>query len=157
MGLSMFTVGGIGLLLGCAMDLGPLGLYGLLSLCQTIPLSLSGAGLELYWQKVQLLPWTYMGMFAGGNLGMLLFGGAVRTTGSPGKNIPLVFIACNIGMLLGMLLGEFLVNEIVQLSNQLLAAVLMVLSMLLTMTFGMLLGLVILRRINESYNHRVIS
>lgn len=141
MGLAMFSAGGIGMLLGCGIDLGPLGLYGLLSLCQSLPVNVLDLGLLQYWQKLQLSPWTYVGMFVGGNLGMLLITGQCRAAQASGQSLLSVLLVCNAGMLAGMLVSEALMLSIVSLSQPLLAAVLMVLVMLSAMTLGMLLAL----------------
>lgn len=59
MSVVMFATGGFGMLLGCVADLGQLGVYGLLSICQLTPSSMSGWGEDILWQKIQLTPWTY--------------------------------------------------------------------------------------------------
>lgn len=156
MGVAMFSGGGIGMLLGCGMDLGPLGLYGLLSLCQSIPVNFLDLGLAQYWQKLQLSPWTYAGMLLGGNLGMLLVNGQCRAAQVSGQNLPSVLLACNAGMLLGMLPSEALMPAIVSLSQPLLAATLMVLVMLSSMTLGMLLALRMLDRLAH-FNKQVVA
>lgn len=139
MGAAMFAGGGIGMLLGCAADFGQLGLYGFLSLCQSNPLSFSFSGIALYWGKMQLTPWIYIGMFVGGNLGMLLLEER-RTEGSPGRGHSfLAYLICNLGMLFGMVLAELLGAGVAALSNEFLAAGLMVLVMLLSMVAGMVL------------------
>lgn len=148
MGLSMFIAGGIGLLAGCAIEFGPLGLYGFLSLCRSIPLAVSPAILELFWQKLQLSPWTFLGMILGGNLGMLLFGSALRADAQPSRWQ--VLGVCNAGMLAGMLLGELLMNPLLAIAQPLIAVTLMVLTMLACMTLGMLLALALLDRVGTS-------
>jgi hypothetical protein len=146
MGLAMFVAGGIGMLLGSLLDGGPLGLYALLSLCQSLPLDFTVTGLQQYWQKMQLSPGTYLGMLLGGNLGMLLLGGVGARRAGPGPRPWRVLLACNAGMLAGMLLAERLMNAIVAIPSQLTAITLMVTVMLLTMTLGMLLALSLLDR-----------
>jgi hypothetical protein len=155
MGLAMFSGGGIGMLLGCAQDLGPLGLYGLLSLCQSVPVNILDLG--QYWQKLQLSPWTYIGMLVGGNLGMVLINGQCRAAQAAGQSLFSVLLVCNAGMLLGMALSEVLMVSIVSLSQPLLAAVLMVLVMLSTMTLGMLLALKLLDNFSAVNDQRVIA
>lgn len=143
----MFAGGGVGMLLGCTADLGQLGLYGLLSLCQAKPVSLSLPGLEMYWQKMQLTPWTYIGMFLGGNLGMFLLEDRRGPAPRSRRMLTVNYLICNLGMLLGMLLAEVLNTEVVALSNQLLAAGLMFLLMLMGMVLGMLALLLLTTRL----------
>lgn len=139
MGAVMFAGGGVGMLLGCAADFGQLGLYGLLSLCQSNPVSFSVFGLEGYWEKMRLTPWTYIGMFVGGNLAMMLLEGRhVEDSPARWRNF-LAYLVCNVGMLSGMVLAEFLGAGVTALSNEFLAAGLMVLLMLLGMVAGMIL------------------
>jgi len=139
MALGMFALGGIGMLLGCMVDFGPLGLYGLLSVCRNFPLGVGGV--EVYWQKLQLSPWTYAGMWLGANLGMLL---SRRDIGLAQESITgqlRIMAVCNLGMLAGLLPAEFLITQLVNLSWQVSAAGLMVLAMLLCMSAGMVVVL----------------
>lgn len=137
MAIVMLAVGGFAMMLGCVADLGRTGLLGLLSMCRSIPLSLLPDP-GLVWQKMQLTPWTYVGMFVGGNLGMLLIK-ELR----PGAQLGLlkalfIYAVCNFGMLMGMLMGEAIAIWLATDINQLLAAGLMIGSMLLGMTLGMI-------------------
>lgn len=148
MAIVMFAAGGFGMMLGCAADLGRTGLLGLLSVCQSMPLSLLPDPGQV-WQKMQLTPWTYVGMFVGGNLGMLLIK-ELR----PGVHLGLfkaasVYAVCNIGMLIGMLLGEAIATRLVVDINQLFAAGLMMALMLLGMTLGMVAMLVVAERCSQ--------
>lgn len=141
--LIMFASGGFGMLLGCAIDLGQVGVYGLLSICQLTPYSLSGWGIDSVWQKIQLTPWTYIGMFTCGNLGMLFLDGRRSSHSSVSIKTLYLYIVCNIGMLMGMLLGEAIAIQLTGNINQLLAAGLMISLMLAGMTLGMITTLAI--------------
>ena len=148
MAIVMFAVGGLGMMLGCGADLGRNGLLGLLSMCQSTPLSLL-PGPGQVWQKMQLTPWTYVGMFVGGNLGMLLIK-ELR----PGAHLGLLkafylYAVCNLGMLVGMLMGEAIATRLAVDINQFLAAGLMIGLMLLGMTLGMVVILAVAGRWNQ--------
>ncbi|MCK5385683.1 MAG: hypothetical protein KAJ39_00735 [Gammaproteobacteria bacterium] len=142
MAIVMFAVGGFGMMLGCNADLGRSGLLSLLSMCQSTPLTLlSGPG--QVWQKILLTPWTYTGMFVGGNLAML----SIKEF-RPGINLSFyktlyLYAVCNIGMLIGMLLGEAIAIQISENISQIIAAGLMLALMLVGMTFGMIAMLAI--------------
>ena len=148
MAIVMFTFGGFGMMLGCAADLGHTGLLGLLSVCQSMPLSLLPDPGQI-WQKMRLTPWTYVGMFVGGNLGMLLIK-ELR----PGIHLGLfkafyIYAICNLGMLMGMLMGEAIATRIAVDINQFVAAGLMMALMLLGMTLGMVAMLTVAERCNQ--------
>lgn len=152
MAILMFAIGGFGMMLGCGADLGRTGLLDLLSMCQAIPLSLL-PGPGLVWQKMQLTPWTYVGMFVGGNLGMLLIK-ELR----PGTQLGLakafyLYAVCNLGMLVGMLMGEAIATRLAANINQFLAAGLMIGLMLL----GMTLGMVAMLAVAERWHQRVAT
>ena len=137
MSVVMFAAGGFGMLLGCVLDLGPVGVYGLLSICQAASSSISGWEIGSLWQKFQLTPWMYIGMFACGNLGMLFIDGLRSHRSSVLIKTLTIYAVCNIGMLLGMLLGESISALFILYLNQFLASALMIISMLLGMVFGM--------------------
>ena len=145
MAIVMLAVGGFGMMLGCGADLGRTGLLGLLSMCRSMPLSLLPDPGQV-WQKIQLTPWTYVGMFVGGNLGMLLIK-ELR----PGARLGLLkalylYAVCNLGMLAGMLVGEVIAIRLATDINQVLAAGLMMGLMLLGMTLGMVAMLAVAER-----------
>ncbi len=129
----MFSAGGFGMLLGSTVDLGGLGLYGLVALCQSLPLS--AIQLEGFWQRMALTPWTYVGMLLGGNLGMLAFDLAkpprhrLRTI--------LGYGLCNLGMMAGMVAGEEILMGLNGWLTQGLVAALMFPAMLAGMILGM--------------------
>lgn len=137
MAIVMLAVSGLGMMLGCNADLGRTGLLSLLSMCQSTPLTLlSGPG--PIWQKIQLTPWTYIGMFIGGNLAML----SIKEL-RPGADLSLqkafyLYTVCNLGMLIGMLIGEAMATQIVNDINQFIAAALMIALMLIGMSLGMI-------------------
>jgi len=148
MAIVMFVVGGFGMMLGCAADLGHTGLLGLLSVCQSLPPSLLPDPGQI-WQKMRLTPWTYVGMFAGGNLGMLLIK-ELR----PGAHLDLIkviytYAICNLGMLVGMLMGEAVAIRFAADINPFVAAGLMMVLMLLGMTLGMVAMLAVAERYNQ--------
>lgn len=142
MTIVMLAVSGLGMMLGCNADLGRTGLLSLLSMCQSTPLTLlSGPG--TVWQKIQLTPWTYIGMFIGGNLAML----SVKEL-RPGADLSLqktfyLYTICNLGMLIGMLGGEAMATQIVNDINQFIAAALMIALMLTGMSLGMVATLAV--------------
>ena len=151
MAIVMFSVGGFGMMLGCSADLGHTGLLGLLSMCRSVPLSLLPDPGQV-WQKMQLTPWTYVGMFVGSNLAMLLIK-ELR----PGASLGLVksiylYIICNFGMLAGLLVEEAIAIQLVINSNQFFAAGFMMGLMLL----GMTLGMVVILAIVEHWNKRAV-
>ena len=139
MSLVMFAAGGFGMLLGSAVDLGPVGVYGLLSICQLTPFPVSGWGVSELLQRIQLTPWTYIGMFTCGNLGMLFLDDLRSSHSFAPIKLLYIYLICNVGMLFGMLLGESISTAFIVYLNQFLAAGLMIISMLLGMVFGMVI------------------
>jgi hypothetical protein len=137
MSLVMFAAGGFGMLFGSVVDLGPVGVYGLLSICQLTPFPVSGWGVSELLQRIQLTPWTYIGMFTCGNLGMLFLDDLRSSHSLAPIKVLYIYLICNIGMLFGMLLGESISTIFIIYLNQFLAAGLMISSMLLGMVFGM--------------------
>lgn len=139
MTMAMFAAGGLGMFSGCLADMNGLGLYGLqglLSLCRAtagLPL-----GLDTLWLKVQFTPWMYIGMFVGGNIGMLLFDILWFRRFPARANSFYDYIICNAGMLIGMLLGDGLSMLLTTGLNPLWASVAMLVFMLLGMTLGMI-------------------
>lgn len=140
MSVVMLAAGGFGMLLGSVVDMHHAGSHGLLSHNHTAPLSLSWLGLEQLWSKLQLAPWMYLGMFVGGNLGMLLFDAIRRESTLALHNGLSMYAVCNVGMLFGMLLGENIAAALASYFNPLWAAV----SMLGFMLLGMVVGMVAL-------------
>lgn len=143
MSLVMFASGGFGMLLGYVVDLGPVGVYGLLAICQLTPYSLSGWGIDTIWQKIQMTPWAYIGMFTCGNLGMLFLDGLRSSQSLASIKALYLYTVCNMGMLIGMLLGEAIAIQLTENINQLIAAGLMISLMLTGMTLGMVTMLAI--------------
>lgn len=135
---AMVAAGGFGMLAGCLADLGQLGLYGLIALCQSLP-SLEPWSLEPLWQRMRWMPWTYAGMLLGGGLGMWLWGFPAGTSWSRrGSRI----LWCSLGMLVGMLTGEAAALALLGFVSPHLAGAVMALAMLACMNLGMLLPLV---------------
>lgn len=149
MSVVMFAAGGFGMLLGCVADLGQLGVYGLLSICQLTPFSVSGWGVGTLWQKIQLTPWTYIGMFTCGNLGMLFLDNLRSNQALASLKFFYIYIICNFGMLFGMLLGESISSELIVYLNPFFAAGLMIILMLLGMVFGMLVFMVLANKLSK--------
>ena len=145
----MFTAGGFGMLLGSVIDLGQVGVYGLLSICQAAPFSIFEWGADSLWQKFQLTPWTYIGMFVCGNLGMLLFDELHIRRSLVLVKLFYIYAICNIGMLLGMLLGESVASVFTLQLNQFFAAGLMIISMLLGMVVGMIALLALINKLTK--------
>ena len=146
MSVVMFAAGGLGMLIGCTLDLNQMGLYAYVSLCQSDGFSFTVRGTSLLWERMQLLPWTYLGMIVGGNLGMLFLNGAPCNRPLPPGRPFTLYLLCNIGMLLGMVLGDAMASLFIIRLGQLSAAGLMVLFMLLGMTLGMVSLLAIHQR-----------
>lgn len=149
MSVVMFAAGGFGMLLGYVVDLNQMGLYVLLSMCRAAPSSMSGWGMGALWQKMQLTPWTYLGMFGGGNLGMLFLDDLRPSHSLAFRNVLYIYVICNVGMLYGMLLGEGISSALIVYLNQFLAAGLMVISMLLGMIFGMVALMDLVNRLSK--------
>ena len=132
--MSMVAAGGFGMLAGCFADLGHLGLYGMIDLCIATPIT--GLDPQAILQRIDLMPWTYIGMLAGANLGMWLAPGEGRL---PRSWRLLRGLLCNVGMLAGMWLGETLAFALWQDPRLPLAAASVVLAMVLGMGLGMIL------------------
>jgi len=150
MSVVMLATGGFGMLLGCVADLGQLGVYGLLSICQLTPSSISGWGVGILWQKIQLTPWTYIGMFTCGNLGMSFLGDLRSSHSLAPIKILYLYVNCNIGMLFGMLLGESISSAFIVYLNPFLAAGLMIILMLLGMIFGMVVFMALANKLTKN-------
>lgn len=147
MSLVMVATGGFGMLLGCVIDLGQVGVYGLLSMCQTY--SIFEWGIDSFWQKFKLTPWTYVGMFLCGNLGMLYFDNLHTRRTISFLKVFYIYAICNIGMLLGMLFVESAVAIFIPYLNQFLAAGLMIVSMLMGMVLGMILLMILVNKLTK--------
>lgn len=145
MAIAMTAVGGFGMLSACLLEIGPLGLYGLLGMCKDLSSSLSILSVDWFWQRFLLSPWTYVGMAIGCNLGMWLHDkpGYTQTNFS----CLMLYISCNAGMFFGMYFFEYLAMLLV-VSNELLnSPVFMIGMMLFGMLFGMLIFLSIISRV----------
>lgn len=142
MSVVMFSAGGFGMLLGSVADLGQ---HGLLSWCQTMPSAQFASEFEKLWNKLQHTPWTYAGMFVGGNIGMFLFDKKQQDSSEPIGQLVRMYLVCNAGMLLGMLLGEKAAMSLVAILSPIWSAVAMVVFMLL----GMMLGMIGLLNLSE--------
>lgn len=129
----MLATGGLGLLLGLAADFGALGLYGLLELCRSWPVAGTWLAPEQWWAKLNLMPWSWLGMIVGGNAGMAL---GMRA-GRAGGRVAETFILCNAGMLLGMAIADQLATRVTLGFDPTSAAVAMVAAMLGGMALGM--------------------
>lgn len=150
MAIVMFSVGGFGMILGCSLDMGRYSLLSLMSMCRSIPLPLFPSP-DLVWQKMQLTPWTYIGMFVGSNLGMLLIQ-ELRPQANRGRlKMLVIYAVCNVGMLMGMLIGEALAVRFAADMDQYIAAVVMLASMSLGMTLGMVALLILTNRLHHMY------
>lgn len=134
----MFAAGGLGMLIGNLVDMNELGLNGpfaLMSLCRsTADLPLSLDTLQL---KLQTTPWMYIGMFVGGNIGMLLFDALRRSTPICLENL-FNYAICNVGMFIGMLLADVLSMTLMTGLNLFWDYVVMMVFMLLGMALGMI-------------------
>lgn len=143
----MFAAGGFGMLLGCVVDFGPLGLYGLLGLCRSWASSAFWPSPAELWLMTNLMPWACFGMVAGGNAGMVLFDALDRRRAqSVGHRIGF-YAVCNVGMLLGMVMAEHAVTRLTFGLEQEVAVALTVGAMLVGMTAGMSVLLSLVTRI----------
>lgn len=131
----MIAAGSFGMLFGCFIEHGPLGLYGLLALCQTGPLVSSPLDIVGMWQRIMLSPGIYVGMLIACNLSMVLF-----TSSRHGLGInSILYVFCNLGMLFGMVISEsFTVSWLASIGSEI-----NVTMMLMSMVVGMFLGLVL--------------
>lgn len=130
----MFAAGGFGLLLGCVADFGSPGLYGLLGMCRSWPITGAWPTPEQLWAKMNLMPWAWFGMVVGSNASMAL-GLLHRRAKSAGSAVALYGI-CNAGMLLGMVAAELLVTRLTPGLGQTAAGVATVAAMLAGMVAG---------------------
>lgn len=144
MAVAMTAVGGFGMLLACLLEIGPLGLYGLVDMCQDLSATSSLLSLDWMWKRLMLSPWTYLGMVLGCNLGMWLFDKPEYAQ----TNIKcfILYASCNVGMFLGMFLFEHIAMLLTVSSNHFSSPLLMVSMMLSGMLLGMMLLLSIVSR-----------
>jgi len=149
MSVVMFAAGGLGMLIGCVADLGQLGLYGLLSWCQSSPSAPFATGFDKLLTKIQLTPWTYIGMFAGGNIGMFLSDRISNRSSGRSRGQHHRYLVCNVGMLIGMLAGENVAMLLVDVAGLFWSALAMVAFMLLGMMLGMITFLKLSDRIKD--------
>lgn len=138
MTMSMFAAGGLGMFIGYAADIDNLGLngpFGLMSICRAaseIPLSFKSL-----WFMLESTPWMYLGMFVGGNTGMLLFV-SMRRERKISRNQCFEYALCNIGMLIGMLSADVLSMALTEKLDLLWGNAIMIALMLIGMIIGML-------------------
>lgn len=96
------ALGHLGFLLGLSLDFGPAGLLMLASWCSSQD---SGGWISLA-AMIQTTPLSHLFMLVGCNLGMLL-AGCGRLFGEIERQpLSLVFIVCNLGMVVGMVLAK---------------------------------------------------
>ncbi len=150
MAIAMTAVGGFGMLLACLFETGPLGLYGLLDMCQDLSSSLSLLSIDWVWKRFMLTPWTYVGMVLGCNLGMWLFEKpeVIQTN----FNRLMLYTSCNAGMFLGMFIFEYFAMLLAVSSKVFNSPVVMVGMMLFGMLFGMLLFLSFISRVFDIHH-----
>lgn len=134
----MFAAGGLGMLVGLAIDFGPYGVGGLLSLCQVSPQPGAVPGWRQLELHVALMPWTYAGMLLGGNLGLLLFDSLGLCRAAPLGHSLYQYLLCNAGMLVGMLGVETIAVSLLPSLDPLLGSAVVVIAMLAGMTLGMI-------------------
>lgn len=145
--VAMFAAGGFGMLLGCLVDFGPLGLYGLLEICRSWSANALWPSVAQLWRMIGLMPWACFGMAAAGTAGMMLFDALHRRRAeSVGHRIGFYGV-CNAGMLLGMAITEHVVARLTAGLGQAAAGALMVAAMLAGMTLGMSALLMLMTRI----------
>jgi hypothetical protein len=135
--VGMFAAGGFGMLLGCKIDFGPLGLYALLGICRSWP---SGAFLPSpaqLWLMFTLMPWACIGMLALGTAGMALLDARRRRRVLAVGRVTGFYCICDVGMLLGMAIAEHAVIGLTIGLGQMAAGVVTVVAMLAGMMVGM--------------------
>lgn len=147
--IAMTAVGGFGMLLACLLEIGPLGLNGLVDMCQAISSNSSLFSLDWVWKRFMLTPWTYMGMVMGCNLGMWLLDNPENSRTESNLKRFMLYGSCNVGMFLGMFLFEHIAMSLTVYTNFSNSPLLMVSMMLSGMLFGMLLFLSIASRTLE--------
>ncbi|GAA0415589.1 hypothetical protein GCM10009133_25050 [Cocleimonas flava] len=138
MTMSMFAAGGLGMFIGYAIDIDNLGLngpFGLMSICRSAPEA--PLSVESLWFMLESTPWMYLGMFAGGNAGMLLFL-RLRQGWKFSQKQCVEFALCNIGMLLGMLSAHILSMTLTKKLELFWGNAIMISFMLIGMIIGML-------------------
>lgn len=133
----MFAAGGFGMLLGCIVDFGPLGLYELLGLCRSWASAEFWPGTTELWLMISLMPWACFGMLAFGNAGMMLFDALDHHRARSVTHLIGFYGVCNTGMLLGMMIAEHVVTRFSLGLGQEVAGALTVVAMLAGMTAGM--------------------
>ncbi len=149
--VGMFAAGGLGMILGCWLDMDHAGNHGILSHHMAMsPVMLTG-GLDL-WQWVQASPLSYLGMFVGGNLGMWFFDGLRSRRFMPASSDFFIYAICNIGMFIGMMLGEGIAMAMASHVSPPLAYALMIGGMIMGMTMGMIVLLAIVIRSRKPIN-----
>lgn len=144
--IAMAAVGGFGMLFACLLEIGPLGLNGLVDMCQDISISSSLLSVDWVWKRFMLTPWTYMGMVMGCNLGMWLLDNPENSRTESNLKRFMLYGSCNVGMFLGMFLFEHIAMLLTVSTNFSNSPLLMVSMMLLGMLFGMMLFLSIVTR-----------
>lgn len=146
------ALGHLGFMLGLSLDFGAAGLLLLATWCSSQDL----AGWRDGVQMVSLAPLSHVGMLIGCNLGMRLAGCERFFSGGIGSQPGLVFIACNLGMIMGMLLASGLwpVDNGVSLST---IGVLKAAQMTLGMLSGMLVALLGLQLANTRIKQTLIE
>jgi len=144
--IAMTAVGGFGMLFACLLEIGPLGLNGLVDMCQDISISSSLFSVDWVWKRFMLTPWTYMGMVMGCNLGMWLLDNPENSQTESNLKRFMLYGSCNVGMFLGMFLFEYIAMFLTVSTNFSNSPLLMVSMMLLGMLFGMMLFLSIITR-----------
>lgn len=145
----MFAVGGFGMLLGCMVDSGPLGLYGLLDICRSWSTDLIWPSPAQLWLKVSLMPWACVGMLVGGNVGIAAFDALHHRRAQSAVRVVGLYGTCNVGMLLGMVMTEHAVTRLAIGLGQTTAGTLMMTAMLVGMISGMGAALALLARLSR--------
>lgn len=102
--MAVFAVvlGSTGMLVGARLDFGRFGLAALADWCSALP----PLALDTIVSRVAPAPWTYLGMLAGCNLGMLLSIATQRQVAAPDSTLLIRMACCNAGMAVGMVVAE---------------------------------------------------
>lgn len=133
----MFAAGGFGMLLGCTVDFGPLGLYALLGICRSWSSDTFLPSPARVWLMFTLTPWACVGMLAFGTAGMALLDARQRRRVLTGGGLTGFYCICGVGMLLGMAIAEHVATGLAIRLGPIAAGAVMVVAMLAGMLAGM--------------------
>lgn len=130
------VLGGIGMLAGAWLDFGRFGLAALADWCSALP----PLRLDTVASRFAPAPWTFIGMLAGCNLGMVVSSVTLGRIAAPGSARMARVALCNAGMVAGMVLVEAVLPASLSGFTGIPAPLRVLIAMVLGMTAGMLGG-----------------